>query len=71
MASSMRRSDQPSRPNASTCCFLSSLKTLPIPTVDHVPPSSSTSRPLRVVAGFQVSISGRIWVSTEARSYPE
>jgi hypothetical protein len=29
----MRRSDQPSRPNAITCCFLSLLKTLPIPTV--------------------------------------
>ena len=29
-------------------------------------PPPSTSRPLRVVAGFQVSISGRFWVSTEA-----
>jgi hypothetical protein len=29
-------------------------------------PPASTSRLLRVVAGFQVSISGRFWVSTEA-----
>jgi hypothetical protein len=28
-------------------------------------PPASTSRLLRVVAGFQVSISGRFWVSTE------
>ena len=33
--SSIRRSDQPSRPRASTDCFLSSLKTLLIPAVDH------------------------------------
>ncbi len=31
----MRRSDQPSRPSASTDCFLSSLKTLLIPAVNH------------------------------------
>jgi hypothetical protein len=30
---------------------------------------ASTSRLLRVVAGFQVSISGRFWVSTEARGF--
>ena len=35
VASSIRRSDQPSRPSASTCCLLSSLKTLLIPAVDH------------------------------------
>src|SRR5713101_1130683 len=34
--SSMRRSDQPSRPNATTDCFFSSSKTLLIPAVDHV-----------------------------------
>jgi hypothetical protein len=28
----------------------------------------STSRPLFVVAGFQASISGRFWVSTEEHS---
>src|SRR5260221_6534393 len=32
----MRRSDQPSRPSASTDCFLSSPKTLLIPAVNHV-----------------------------------
>lgn len=37
MASSIRLSDQPSRPSASTCCFFSSLKTLLIPAMDHVP----------------------------------
>ena len=31
-------------------------------------PPASTSRLLRVVAGFQVSITGRLWVSTEAKS---
>ncbi len=44
VACSMRRSDHPSRPSASTCCFLSSLKTLLIPAMDHVPIASSTSR---------------------------
>jgi hypothetical protein len=34
--SSIRRSDQPSRPSASTCCLFSSLKTLLIPAMDHV-----------------------------------
>ncbi len=66
MASSMRRSDQPSRPSASTCCFFSSPKTLVIPAVEHVHTASSTSRAAYLlVAGFQVSISGRFWVSTE------
>jgi hypothetical protein len=32
----MRRSGQPSRPSATTCCRFSSLKTLLIPAVDHV-----------------------------------
>ena len=36
VACSIRLSDQPSRPKASTCCFLSSAKTLLIPAVDHV-----------------------------------
>ena len=63
---SIRRSDQPRRPSASTCCCFSSLKTLLIPARDHASLASSTSRPLSVLAGFQVSINGRIWVSTEA-----
>src|ERR1700722_12181482 len=40
----MRRSVQPSRPSASTCCFLVSLKTLAIPAGDHTVPAQSTSR---------------------------
>jgi hypothetical protein len=67
VASSIFRSDQPSRPSASTCCFFSSLKTLAIP--------AGGPRPLRLVnvpapslhlAGFEGSITGRFWVSTEA-----
>ena len=67
VASSMRRSDQPSRPSARTCCCLSSLKTLVIPAGRPQPPrrrqrlGRATS-----LAGFQVSITGRFWVSTEA-----
>ena len=64
--SSIRRSDQPSRPSARTDCLLSSFETLLIPSVDHVPTASSTSRRLLVVAGSQVSLSGRFWVSPEA-----
>src|SRR5262245_51694735 len=63
----MRRSDQPSRPSARTDCFLSSPKTLLIPAVDHVIHRLvNVSAQLSVVAGFQLSISGRFWVSTEA-----
>jgi hypothetical protein len=61
---SIRRSDHPSRPSATTCSFSFLLKTLLIPAMI----TSPRKRPERlpVVAGFQVSISGRIWVSTEA-----
>ena len=34
-------------------------------------PPASTSRPLLVMAGFQVSINGRFWVSTEVRNKPD
>jgi hypothetical protein len=44
VASSMRRSDHPSRPSAMTCCFLSSLKTLPMPRRSMCSPLASTSR---------------------------
>ena len=47
VASSMRRSDHPSRPSARTCCRFSSLKTLTIPAQEHIPAPTSTSRPLR------------------------
>jgi hypothetical protein len=35
VACSMRLSDHPSRPSATTCCLLSSLKTLLIPAQEH------------------------------------
>jgi hypothetical protein len=37
VSSSMRLSDQPSRPSAITCCRFSSLKTLAIPAQEHDP----------------------------------
>ena len=67
MASSIRLSDQPSRPSSRTCSFFSSPRTLPIPEVDHDPLAFvNISHQLTLVAAFQVSISGRCWVSPEA-----
>ena len=66
-AFSMRRSDHPSRPNAMTCCFFSSFKTLLTSTEGSCPRVR-----LNVLgdglslAGFQVIIYGRFWVITEA-----
>ena len=64
----MRRSGQPSRPNATTCSRFAALKTLLIRPRElisrgrvNVP---KRSRPL---AGFQLSTNGRFWVSTEGR----
>jgi hypothetical protein len=61
----MRRSDQPRRPNAMTCCFFSSLKTLL--TMRRVSPSRRIQCPERGLhmAGFQAFIYGRFWVFTE------
>ena len=66
----MRRSDQPSRPSAMTCCFFSSLKTLLMPT-ERNPPRQSMSRTLLSLAGFQVITSGRFWVIAEEHAAPE
>lgn len=62
---SIRRRDHPSRPNAMTCCFLSSLKTLAMLT-------EATKLPARVnvlgglyMAGFEVSLHGRFWVAAK------
>src|SRR5438128_8602359 len=64
----MRRSDHPSRPSAITCCRFSALKTLPIPAAGVQPTAQvNVSAPGAPLAGFQVSINGRFWVSTEAR----
>src|SRR5947208_813158 len=63
----MRLSVQPSRPSAITCCFLSSLKTLPIPAQEHDSHAFvNVSVRYRLMAGFGVSANGRFWVSTEA-----
>src|SRR5213083_2872452 len=62
----MRRSDHPSRPSAITCCRFSALKTLPIPAAGVQPTAQvNVSAPGAPLAGFQVSINGRFWVSTE------
>lgn len=62
----MRLSDQPRRPSASTSCLLSSLKTLPIPAQEHLSRAFvNVSAAQLLMAGFGVSINGRIWVSTE------
>src|SRR2546426_5194758 len=63
----MRRSDHPSRPSAITCCRFSALKTLPIPAAGVQPTAQvNVSAPGAPLDGFQVSINGRFWVSTEA-----
>src|SRR5882724_1400589 len=65
MACLMRRKDHPSFPNAITCCFLSSLKTL-------LMPREPTKASLGVnvldfpMAGFQPTLYGRFWVTPEA-----
>jgi len=63
----MRRSDHPSRPSAITCSRFATLKTLDIPAAGTKPVAAvNVPAPATGVAGFQVSISGRFWVSTEA-----
>ena len=62
----MRRSDQPSRPSAITCSRFSTLKTLAILAAGMKPTAAvNVPAPATGVAGFQVSITGRFWVSTE------
>src|SRR5215469_3182554 len=65
VACSIRRRDQPRRPNAITCCRFSSLKTLLMPTKATLPSVVSTSRDYFSLAGFEVAIIGRFWVATE------
>src|SRR5450755_2187780 len=62
----MRRSGHPSRPRAITCCFFASLKTLLIPTKAKCLAPESTSRASFSLAGFQVTLIGRFWVTPEA-----
>src|ERR1700693_5659106 len=59
----MRRSGHPSRPRAITCCFFASLKTLLISTKATCLTPKSTSRASFSLAGFQVTLIGRFWVT--------
>src|SRR5258708_11143156 len=61
----MRRSGHPSRPRAITCCFFASLKTLLISTKAKCLTPKSTSRASFSLAGFQVTLIGRFWVTPE------
>src|SRR5712692_5508190 len=68
----MRRSVQPNWPRAMTCCFFASLKMLAMLAEGRTaPPPRQRLERLLPMAGFQVSIYGRFWVSTEdARTVP-
>ncbi|MGQ0671153.1 MAG: hypothetical protein ACT4PO_16085 [Actinomycetota bacterium] len=49
-----------------TCCRFSALKTFDIPATSPRPAALvNVSTPGAALAGFQVSINGRFWVSTE------
>ena len=61
----MRRSGHPSRPRAITCCFFSSLKTLLIPTKATALRRNQRPRASFSLAGFQVTLIGRFWVTAE------
>ena len=68
---SMRRSDQPNRPSAPVWWCLSSAKTLLMPRRNTcVPRRRQRLEPLLEMAGFQLSINGRIWMSTEDLADP-
>jgi hypothetical protein len=67
VASSMRRKDHPSFPNAITCCFFSSLKTLLMPR-EPIRAPIGVNVPGFAMAGFQVTLHGRIWVTAEGAS---
>src|SRR5258708_28870250 len=66
----MRRSGHPSRPRAITCCFFSSLKTLLIPTKATALRRNQRPRASFSLAGFQVTLIGRFWVTAEADLIP-
>src|SRR5215468_11082372 len=65
VASSMRRKDHPSFPRAITCCFFSSLKTLLMPR-EPIKAPLGVNVPDFPMAGFQVTLYGRFWVTAEA-----
>ena len=64
----MRRSGHPSRPRAITCRFFASLKTLLIPTKATALHRNQRPQASFSLAGFQVTLIGRFWVTAEAPS---
>ena len=54
-----------------TCCFFASLKTLLISTKAKCLTPKSTSRASFSLAGFQVTLIGRFWVTPEAEYLQE
>src|SRR5215813_1058234 len=60
----MRRKGHPSFPNAITCCFFSSLKTLLMPR-EPIRAPLGVNVPGSAMAGFQPTSYGRFWVTTE------
>src|SRR5215469_9017174 len=62
----MRRKDHPSFPSAITCCFFSSLKTLLMPS-EPIKAPLGVNVPDFAMAGFQLTLYGRIWVTPEVR----
>ena len=66
VACSMRRKDQPSRPKAIICCRLSSLNTLLMPREATLPPRVvNVPGDYFSMAGFEVTLYGRFWVTPE------
>src|SRR5437879_11050154 len=62
----MRRSVQPNWPRAMTCRFFASLKMFAMPAEGRTPPPPRQRlERLLPMAGFQLSIYGGFWVSTE------
>ena len=61
----MRRSGHPSHPQGNHLLFLASLKTLLISTKATCLMPKSTSRASFSLAGFQVTLIGRSWVTPE------
>ena len=64
VACSMRRKGHPSFPSAMTCCFFSSLKTLLMPK-EPIRAPLGVNVPGLTMAGFQLTLHGRIWVIPE------
>ena len=71
VACSMRRKDQPSLPKAIICCRLSSLNTLLMPLQASLPRSAvNVPGDYFSMAGFEVTLYGRFWVSTAGIGTP-